>query len=232
MDKKIKHSFKVILEKYISEILVIFIGISISFFFDEWRENRSDEETVKKHLTVLRTNLMQDTLKLSFMINNGNKFVKSINKLAYFKHDSEITDSIDFHIDNAASYLAFKSNQMAYEEIRQTAHTHLIKNDSLKTLFLSYYTSIIPYCIEWCKVDETHTMTQLIPEMSIYFPVVPDSLNLVSSQEKANYLRTKKLRNLLLANAAYKKVTINAFVFTKKATVNLLKKVDDELNTP
>lgn len=175
---------------------------------------------------------MQDTLRLSFMINNGNKFVKSINKLTYFKLDSEITDSIDFHIDNAASYLAFKSNQMAYEEIRQTAHTHLIKNDSLKTLFLSYYTSIIPYCIEWCKVDETHTMTQLIPEMSIYFPVVVDSLNLVSSQAKAKYLRIKKLRNLLLANSIYKKEAINSFVFTKKATINLLKKVDDELSKP
>jgi hypothetical protein len=225
-ERKKNHPLKVILEKYISEILVIFIGISISFFFDEWRENRSNDETIKKHLTVLRTNLVQDTLKLTFMINNGNKFVKSINKLTYFKLDSEITDSLNFHIDNTASYLAFKSNQMAYEEIRQTAHTNLIKNDSLRTLFLSYYTAIIPYCAEWCKVDETHTMTQLIPEMSIYFPVVVDSLNIVSSQEKAKFLRLKKMRNLLLTNAAYKKEAINVFVFTKKATINLLKKVD------
>jgi hypothetical protein len=133
-EKKTKYSFKVILEKYVSEILVIFIGISISFFFDEWRENRRDEETIKKHLTFLRTNLIQDTIQLTGMINYGNQFVKSINKLTYFKHESEITDSISFHIDNAASYLTFKPNQMAYEEIRQTAHTNLINNDSLKSV--------------------------------------------------------------------------------------------------
>lgn len=228
-EKKTKYSFKVILEKYVSEILVIFIGISISFFFDEWRENRRDEETIKKHLTFLRTNLIQDTIQLTGMVNYGNQFVSNIHKLAYFKHDSEITDSISFYIDNAASYLTFKPNQMAYEEIRQTAHTNLIKNDSLKTLFLSYYTSIIPSCIEWCKVDETHTMTQLIPEMSLYFPVVIDSLHIISPSEKAKALQQKKVRNLLLANAAYKKATIYTFAFTKKYTIHLLKKVDDEL---
>ena len=97
-------------------------------------------------------------------------------------------------------------------------------------LFLSYYTSIIPNCIEWCKVDETHTMTQLIPEMTLYFPVVIDSSNIISSSEKAKALRQKKVRNLLITNAAYKKATINIFAFTKKYTIHLLKKVDEELN--
>ncbi|ADB39066.1 hypothetical protein [Spirosoma linguale] len=228
-ESKTKNSIRDILGKYISEILVIFIGISISFFFDEWRDNRKDDETVKKHLTFLKTNLAEDTLKLTTYINHGNRLVNSINKLAYFKKDSEITDKIDFYIDNAASYLAFKSNQMAYEEIKQTAHTNLIKNDSLRTLFLSYYTVKIPYCTEWCKIDEIHTMTQVIPEMSIYFPVVVDSLNLVSSQEKVKALRLKKIRNLLLANSTYKKATMDAFISAKKAAINLLKEIDDEL---
>lgn len=115
---KEKHPFKVILEKYISEILVIFIGISISFFFDEWRESRRDDETIRKHLTFLRKNLVEDTLQLTIWTNQGNLLINSINKLAYFKSDSEIQDSINFHIDKAASYLFFKPNQMAYEEIR------------------------------------------------------------------------------------------------------------------
>lgn len=229
-EKKTKSPFKAILEKYVSEILVIFIGISMSFFFDEWRQNRQDEEAVKKHLAFLRTNLVQDTLQLTSMINIGHKIVRSSHKLVYFKQDSEITDSISFHIDNAASYLTFKSNQMAYEEIKQTAHTNLIRNDSLKILFLSYYTSVIPNCTEWCKVDETHTMTQLIPEMSLYFPVVIDSLNIVSASEKAKALRQKKVRNLLLTNTTYKNAAIYTFAFTKKYTKKLLQKVDEELN--
>lgn len=227
--RKIKQFLKSVLEKYISEVLVIFIGISMSFFFDEWRENRQDRETMRKHLAVLRANLVQDTTQLTHMVRFGNNVVRSIDKLVYFKQDSEITDSIVTYIDNAASYLVFKPNLIAYEEIKQSAHTNLIENDSLKTLFLYHYTSTIQNCLEWCEVDKTHTMTQLIPEMTIYFPVVADSLNKVSSSEKAKALKVKKLRNLLLANATYKKVTIQFFNITKKSTKALLKKVDEEL---
>lgn len=227
--RKIKQFLKSVLEKYISEVLVIFIGISMSFFFDEWRENRQDRETMRKHLAVLRANLVQDTTQLTHMVRFGNNVVRSIDKLVYFKQDSEITDSIVTYIDNAASYLVFKPNLIAYEEIKQSAHTNLIENDSLKTLFLYHYTSTIQNCLEWCEVDKTHTMTQLIPEMTIYFPVVADSLNKVSSSEKAKALKVKKLRNLLLANATYKKVTMQFLNITKKSTKVLLKKVDEEL---
>lgn len=184
---------------------------------------------MRKHLTVLRANLVQDTIQLAFMMNYGNQSVHSIDKLVYFEKDSEIIDSINYHIDNAASYLAFKPNLIAYEEIKQSAHTNLIENDSLKNLFLYHYTSVIPNCIEWCKVDETHTMTQVIPEMTVYFPAVADLLNRVSAAEKVKALRGKKLRNLLLTNSTYKKITTQYFKMTKKSTKALLKKVDEEL---
>ncbi len=227
--EKTEQSFKNVLTGYISEVIIIFIGISISFLFDEWRENRKDDETAQKHLAVLRSNLIQDTLQLTGMIEIGKKSVRSTNKLAYFKLDAEIADSLDFYIDNAASYLNFKSNQTAYEEIKQTAHTNLIKNDSLKRAFLSYYTLAVPYCDEWCEVDKTQTMTQLIPEMTTYFPVVADSANIVPSKEKIQSLRTRKLRNLLLTNAAYKQETIKIFAFTKEVCKSLLRRVDGEL---
>ena len=65
--------------------------------------------------------------------------------------------------------------------------------------------------------------------MSIYFPVVADSRNVVSPSEKAKALRGRKLRNLLLANAVYKEATVQTLSYTKKVTTNLLKKVDEEL---
>ncbi len=228
-EKVAKQNFKGLLLRYFSEVLIIFIGISVSFLFDEWRENRKDQETALKHLTILKSNLIQDTIILSGMIGVGKKITQSSNKLAYFKLPEEISDSISFHIDNASSYLDFKSNQTAFEEIKASSQTNLIKTDSLKTSFLTYYTFVVPYCNEWTTVDKTHTMTQLIPEMSIYFPVVKDSLNLVSTQEKTNALRIKKLRNLLLTNYTYKLEVINTFSRTKIAAKNLLTRVEAEL---
>jgi hypothetical protein len=228
-EKKAKQGIKDIIKKYLVEVLTIFIGISISFLFDEWRDNRKDEEIARKNLIFLRSNLVQDTTVLTGMIAIGKASVHSINKLIYFKQDSEISDSLNMHIDKAASYLGFKPNNIAYEEIKQTAHTGLIKNDTLKRSFLSYYTLVTPYCIEWSEVDKMQTMTQLIPEMSIYFPVVPDKSNIVSVQEKIKSLKLKKIRNLMIMNATYKQEVINTLVFTKEVAKKLLKRIDDEL---
>ncbi len=224
-----KETLRDILKKYILEVVIIFIGISMSFLFDEWRENRKDEETARKNLIFLKSNLVQDTIVLTGMIDIGKKSVHSINKLIYFKQDSEISDSLNAHIDKAAGYLDFKPNQMAYEEIKQTGNTSLIKNDTLKRSFLSYYTFVTPYCNEWTAVDKMQTMTQLIPEISIYFPVVVDTSNVVSVQEKIKSLKIRKVRNLLIMNAAYKQEVINTFMFTKAAAKKLLKRIDDEL---
>jgi hypothetical protein len=225
-----KQDIKKLLQKYILEVLIIFIGISISFLFDEWRENRKDAEMAKKDLHALKANLIQDTLNLTGYIAIGEKLMRCTNKLAYFKTANEIADSLDFYIDNASSYLIFKSNQMAYEEIKQSAHTNLIKNDSLKRAFLSYYTLAVPYCDEWCFVDKNQIMTQVIPEMVNYFPVVEDKYNLISADSKMNALKEKKLRNLLLMSATYKQESIKILIITKTVAKNLLKRIEAELN--
>jgi hypothetical protein len=222
-------SIKDLAKKYISEVLIIFIGISISFLFDEWRDNRKDHETAHKNLTFLRSNLVKDTLILTGMMKMDRNLARSVEKLCYFKQDDEILDSINFYIDNSVTYMEFKANMMAYEEIKQNAQTSLIENDSLKIAFLSYYTSIVPYCNEWCTVEKTQILNELIPELSNYLPIVEDKFNVVSAKEKAKALKIKKVRNLMLTNLGYKQATINAMDLTKNMAKKLIKRIDKVL---
>jgi hypothetical protein len=222
-------NLKSLMRKYITEILIIFIGISISFMFDEWRDNRKDNETARKHLIMLKKSLSQDTFMLTGMIGMSHKYVRSINKLSYFKDPSEILDSINYHIDNAASYADFKANQVAYEEIKESAHTILFKDDTLKQSFLAYYTHYVPHCNEWSTVYKTVIMNELIPEMTNYFPIVDDKLNLITPKQKIDALREKKLRNILLQCAAYKQAVIMTYERTKTVATKLLKRIDLEL---
>jgi hypothetical protein len=220
---------KDVLIPYLFEIIVIFIGISISFLFDEWRDNRKDRELERKHLMDLKSNLQQDTFLMSRMIEGGKDFVHSSRKLATFKNDKDILDSLDFHIDNAASYLLLKTNKTAYEEIKQTGHTGLITNDSLKKIILQHYTLVIPQGEEWGDIDKNYTMTYIVPEMSNYFPIVMDTTNMVSASQKVKALRIQKLRNLLLNNAIYKQETVKSFMRTKLYSEKLIKRIEDEL---
>jgi hypothetical protein len=215
--------------QYIFEIIVIFLGISISFWFDEWRSDKKDKEMERKHLTDLRDNLQQDTMLLSFQIGIGDRFINSSRKLATFKNDIDILDSVNIHIDNATSYLFLQTNQTAYEEIKLTGHTSLITNDTLKKSILGYYTLAIPSCVEWANIDKNYTMSQIIPEMTNSFPVVPDGSNMVSSTQKIKALKIQKLRNLLLNIVAYKQATRSVFGQTKSNAIKLLQKIDKEL---
>jgi hypothetical protein len=228
-DTRDKYSFKAVLYKYIPEVIVIFLGISISFWFDEWRDNRKDREIEREILLNMKANLAQDTTVLGGTAEMGESLLRSINKLIVFKKDTEIVDSVSLLIDMAASYLGCPTNQTTYEEIKQTGHTSLILNDTLKRAILGHYTSVIPFAKEWAEVDKTHTMTQLIPEMSNYFPVVIDSTGMVSASQKVKFLKTPKLKHLLLTNLTYKKEAIKALNFANTNSKRLILRIDKAL---
>ena len=48
--------------KYLFEVLAIFVGITLSFMVDEWREDKQNREETVKALKMIREDLVQDTL--------------------------------------------------------------------------------------------------------------------------------------------------------------------------
>lgn len=218
---KIKDSFG----KYLSEIIVIFLGISISFWFDEWRDDRKDRETEHKILINLKENLAQDTMVLGGTVQNGEIFVKGINQLISLKSDIA-PDSLNLFIDMAASYTGFLSNQTTYEEIKQTGHTSLIQDDTLKKAILAHYTTLVPYVNAWCEIDKNQIINHLIPEMSNHFPVVIDSLNTVSTNEKIKALKLLKIRNILVTNKVYKIEAMKVLNMANSNSKKLIARID------
>jgi hypothetical protein len=222
-------TFKDALQKYLGEVVAIFIGISISFWFDEWRDNRKDREMEQKILQNLKDNLVQDSLLFGLTVQSAKGMVQGAEKLLHGKPDANMADSVSFYIDMAASYTGILPNQTAYEEIKQTGHSGLIQDDTLKRFILGHYTTLIPFVKEWCEVDKTHTMTQLIPEMSNYFPVIIDTLNRMPAAQKIKYLQTPKLQNLLITNLTYKKEAIKTIEMAKANTARLIARIDKVL---
>jgi len=45
------------LKSYVFEIIVIFLGITISFLFDGWRKEKDDNLIVRKQLMLLKNDL-------------------------------------------------------------------------------------------------------------------------------------------------------------------------------
>lgn len=74
------------LQKYLTEIITIFIGISISFWFDEWRSTQKDREMEQKLLLSLKENLMQDSFQLFHTIPRMNGMLYSVQQLIQFQN--------------------------------------------------------------------------------------------------------------------------------------------------
>jgi Family of unknown function (DUF6090) len=229
MKEKNGNSRKINIGKYLSEIVAIFLGISITFWFDEWRGYRKDREMEQTVLNNLKENLAQDTFVLGGTIAMAENMIKGTEKLVAFKEDQEIIDSVSIFIDLAASYTAWLVNQTTYEEIKQTGKTTLIQNDTLKKAILGHYTGLVPYVKEWCEIDKTHTMSYLIPEMSNYFPVVIDTLIRVTPAQKVKYLKTPKIKYLLSTSVTYKKEAVKALKMANGNIKRLIGKIDRAL---
>lgn len=113
--------------------------------------------------------------------------------------------------------------------MKQTGYMRLIQDDTLKKAILGHYTTLIPYAKEWCDVDKTHTMTQLIPEMSQYFPVVIDTTVDFPASQKIAALKNPKLRHLIITNLAYKKEALQVVKMTNSNTQKLIARIDKAL---
>jgi hypothetical protein len=229
MSEQNKPNIKVTLMKYLSEIVIIFLGISMSFWFDEWRGNRKDRETEQIILRSVKENLIRDTLSLRYMIPYGEKIINCSNKFLALKEEKEIKDSLDTYLDIALTSMSFNATQTTYEEMKQTGRTSLIQDDTLRKAIIAHYTVYIGYCNEWTEADKAHTNTQLIPEMMNYFSVVEDSVRPIPLAQKIEGVKARKLRNILLVSILCKKGTLDAYEQMINRSKKIIARIDKVL---
>jgi Family of unknown function (DUF6090) len=230
MSEQNKSSITTILLKYLSEIVIIFLGISMSFWFDEWREKRKDQEMEQKILHGLKDNLIRDTMMLSQMQLHADSFINCSTKLLALKPEKNVEDSLDIYLKTAATYMSFNATETTYEEIKQTGRTSLIQNDTLRKGIIQHYTVYLGLCNEWCAADKANTETQLMPEMLNHFSIVADTISPIPKAQKLKALKSRKFRNLLLANITYKQGVLRVVGYTLDNSKKNIRRINKVLN--
>jgi hypothetical protein len=88
----------------IGEILLIFIGISLSLLFDEWRTTRSKQQIEKQHVQLLIESVTNDLVDLEYKINESKV---TINKIQFLLDQLRSNPSFDDSISTAFGYIAY-----------------------------------------------------------------------------------------------------------------------------
>ena len=147
--------------KYTLEFLVIFLGISLSFFINNWNESNKNEELEIKYLKSLKeeyeSNLMLFDQSFSHHIprwNNLDVFFNFSNKNSFEEMDSVVNIlTINW---------SFNPNLGATNSLISSGYIELLKNDEIKKLV-----SRMPFLIDDYTEEEKRTELVCV-EMGYY----------------------------------------------------------------
>ncbi len=220
--------------RYLIEIFVIIIGITLSFLLNEWRvdrDNRANEirllEALHASMTADSTAIIADMQFLKNGIEIYPKVLKS-NNLENLPDDSLL--QFFFAI---SAYATFSGQDIAYEEMRQSGGYQLMSNKALLQQIVKMYSFTYDLIQEWCNIDKNFILNRMLPYQEVHFQShnVFDPSNLISFWKLNfnNAIKTNQFRNLLSLNIQFKSSVLYAFKQLQKELRANIRAVKEEL---
>ncbi len=191
---------------YFFEIVVIIIGITLSFLVNEWRENSKIQ---KEEITALETileNLRTDSTNIEREIY---VLAKSDSLYDYFLHHvfdkNPRLDSLGKAFQAIFTYSKFTPKSIGYQQLKETGILNIISDKDLLKDLIELYTATSDLIAEQNFIDKTISIeyvgTHLINEFDL-LAISPTNIKKLSDNQRArNFLtgiRNKKFLNLTL----------------------------------
>ncbi len=134
-------------KEIITELLIIVFAVSLTTWFHDLNEHRSQQKEVKEFLIDLKDDLNKDVKGLE---NQRVEIFQLIDRFKFARNlDNKRVDSLDKSNSNYQPLTDFRlffgeENKGNYESFESSGKTVFIENKKLKKLILSYYNHHIP----------------------------------------------------------------------------------------
>ena len=160
--------------RYLMEVAVLVIGISLSFGLNEWRVAREAQRSEIRLLEGLRDNLRTDSLTLVALGNRMEGMIAGYDQLLQPVLAAQLPeDSLDLYMDMLITYTKFTRTDVTYEEMRQTGASRLISNTRLRDTVIGLYSTTYVRADEWDRIDSQFVLERMIPYLEAHAPYVP-----------------------------------------------------------
>jgi len=210
--------------KYTLEFLVIFLGISLSFFINNWNESNKNEELEIKYLKSLKeeyeSNLMLFDQSFSHHIprwNNLDVFFNFSNKNSFEEMDSVVNIlTINW---------SFNPNLGATNSLISSGYIELLKNDEIKKLV-----SRMPFLIDDYTEEEKRTELVCV-EMGYYLTehYVYNPRNEKEKKQCVNLILSTPFRNKIYDLQLWLESIILEGPVLRKNFVRLIELIENEI---
>ena len=210
--------------KYTLEFLVIFLGISLSFFINNWNESNKNEELEIKYLKSLKeeyeSNLMLFDQSFSHHIprwNNLDVFFNFSNKNSFEEMDSVVNIlTINW---------SFNPNLGATNSLISSGYIELLKNDEIKKLV-----SRMPFLIDDYTEEEKRTELVCV-EMGYYLTehYVYNPRNEKEKKQCVNLILSTPFRNKIYDMQSWLESIILEGPVLRENFVRLIELIENEI---
>jgi len=128
---------------YLIEILVIIVGIWITFAVEQWRDNGKEAQLEKVYQKNLLADINADLLSLKYSVDNTQILLKQGNELLQFIKDPQANAvspaKADSDLQVILSRPKFITADATFSDLKNSGNLHLLSDIHLKNLLFSYY---------------------------------------------------------------------------------------------
>ena len=186
---------------YIAELLILVLGISLSFILNEYRVQKQEEKMEIELLDSFRDNLILDSLALHLQIKAQEVRAKTTTSLLNLTPESEYSDSMAYHMVILLNYGGFYPTDITYQEMRSLGNSHLIQNQEMLNEIIQLYEGDYDLVAEWSTLDKNFMTNQLMPYVYETFPFARKfSYHLLPPAKKREMMRvltTDRTKNMI-----------------------------------
>ncbi len=188
--------------KYTLEFIVIVTGISLSFWINEWDNNRMNSDKELYFLNGLKNDLEKQLNSL----NNYNEFSNlTIDYGASILEDYSIfetlskTDSLNIKLSRLMYSRSYPEVNTTFNELKSTGQFNLFKEKLLASKIIKYYQDSENYKKRLTKNIDLVYYNEIFP--IIKSSIIIDPNNFGYENKKINMLGIEKSLNIILNNS-------------------------------
>lgn len=209
----------------IGEIILIFIGITIAIWFNNWNENRKTGKLETKTLIELKNAINQDISDVQENVSGFSSRVKSYESVVLHLEDNlPLSDTFRDEMQNIRGLTTFISTTGPYETLK-TRGLELITNDNLRLNISKLY----DYDYEVVKTNERIYHEHISVHLK---PMMLDRLDFSKGLEPKNYptlLNDFKFKQVIYWALDIEKGMLRQYMALEKKAKSLIEEIDSEL---
>lgn len=213
------------------QLVVVIVGVTISLVLDEWRASRGEAREARDLTASLAADLRSDMDELDAALDRTEQFTQAYRRLLAPEAASLPDDSLDAYVDMAVSYAIFPTHDEAYEAMRQTGSSRLLRDPDLRSAVIRHYTRTVGRADEWDDINRQFVLDRMIPFIEANAPELSSSAGETEAGTTAwtglaGAFRAldddPHFRNLLQTNLLFKEAQATVYSLTRDASEELL----------